>query len=733
MMAATETFLPTDAIRAPRGYLALREFTSMAWLHNPVSYGVGALILTLLGAGTTLIAPRILEPTAFGAFALLTSLFTYASSADLGLSQLADRRIAGRREGVADEAVAIMQARWIVGGLALLVLLPASVAATFLTETYISPVATALAVGGGVAAMIANGPITLFRAASKTWDFTFMAFILHAGMTAPRLAGLLLGGVTGCFAALALWYVACVVFLARPARSMRVRAPVLPILRAALPLFVFYACWLVFITINRWVSSFLSSPFELGLFSFGAALATIGLSLLGTFSQLRYPRLLTRIREAAPSQASSLTEREVVMLSLVVIAIALVAQFLTRPFVHLAFPGYEAAVPSTIVLAVACVPLGVLAWTMPMVIMRSARPIRDAAVVFGPAFAVLVMAMTLGQRLAGIEGQAWGFVGASFLLFASTCLLMCTLGMLKAVAALRVIGLQAAAIGLLVAMSFMLPQHARSAGMNAMLAEATDWPVVFHDDFDTLDLRYGATGVWQPHYPWGERTNASNEELQYYVDPRPGMDVEAVQALTPFRIADGKLEIRASEVPAAVLSATDGQPYASGLLTTTDRFSFTYGLVEIRAKMPKGRGLWPAFWLLPEDRTWPPELDVFEVLGDDTHGLHVTVHSGIDIPQGARSAQSGQRVSSPDLSRDFHLFAALWTPQRIVWFLDGNPVHEAATPDDMHKPMFLLVNLAVGGTWPGAPDAATRFPNALVVDRITVRQMPAAHRDVSAP
>lgn len=723
MTVVSEIFPPTDAIKAPSGYLALRQFNSMAWMRNPVSYGVGALILTLLGAGTTLIAPRLLEPSAFGAFALLSSLFTYAGSGDLGLSQLADRRIAGREEGIADEAIAIMQTRWIVGGLVLILILPLAVIATLFSETYISPWATALAVGGGVAAMIANGPITLFRAASKTWDFTFMAFILHAGMTAPRLLGLLLGGVTGCFAGLAVWYSACVIYLARPARSLRQRRPALPILQASVPLFVFYACWIVFLTLNRWISSLLSTPLELGLFTFGASLATIGLSLLGTFSQLRYPLLLTRIRAAKPSLASWLTEREILSLSFIMIAIALAARVLTQPFVHLAFPGYEAAIGVIEILAVACIPLGVLAWIMPMVIMRTGRPIRDAFLVFVPAFIGLAAAMAFGQHYAGIEGQAWGFVAAALVLFTSTCLHMWSLRMLQSNALLRMLGFHTLTVGIFFIAS-VLPYHAQASDAQALFNETTDWPVIFHDDFSTLDLRSGSQGVWQPHYPTGARTNAGNQELQYYIDPRQDMDQADVQALTPFQIVDGKLLIRASKTPALLRKATDDQAFVSGLLNTAGQFSFTYGYIEIIARMPKGKGLWPAFWLLPEDRSWPPELDVFEVLGDDTSSLHVTVHSGIDIPVNMKSAMNGRQVSTSDLSTSFHRYAAIWTPDKVLWFFDDALIHQAPTPDDMHKPMFLLVNLAVGGIWPGAPDEKTPFPSALIIDSIEVRAMP---------
>lgn len=158
------------------------------------------------------------------------------------------------------------------------------------------------------------------------------------------------------------------------------------------------------------------------------------------------------------------------------------------------------------------------------------------------------------------------------------------------------------------------------------------------------------------------------------------------------------------------------------MLTTAGRFSFTYGRVEICARMPSGKGLWPAFWLLPADKTWPPEIDVFEVLGHDTRRLHVTAHSSLNIPAGARSAQKGTELVTADLSDNFHVYGITWTKDNLVWSLDDQIVFSTPTPPDMHKPMYLLVNLAVGGSWPGSPDASTHLPANLLVDWIQVKQ-----------
>lgn len=325
----TETGTAADAVRTPRAYRALRRLPALAWLSRPTAYALGAIVLTALGAGTTIVAPRLLDPAAFGAFTLLTSLFGYAGSADLGLSQLVDREIAGRPDGAPAIAAAIMQARWLAGAAIMALLLPVTMLmAAF--HSALSPLDSLLAAAGGVAGMISNGPVTLFRAASRIWDLTFSALLLQAGMTAPRLLGLLAGGVTGCFAAVAVWYGACALFLARPKPRERGAAaiPLLPLIRAALPLFALHAAWQVYLTANRWISSVLSSPYELGLFSFGASLATIGMSLLGAFSQVRYPKLMTRMRAASSEDASRLMEREMRTVALAMIAVAVAAWLL---------------------------------------------------------------------------------------------------------------------------------------------------------------------------------------------------------------------------------------------------------------------------------------------------------------------------------------------------------------------------------------------------------------------
>jgi beta-glucanase (GH16 family) len=143
--------------------------------------------------------------------------------------------------------------------------------------------------------------------------------------------------------------------------------------------------------------------------------------------------------------------------------------------------------------------------------------------------------------------------------------------------------------------------------------------------------------------------------------------------------------------------------YTSGLITTQESFAQLYGFFEMRAKSPAGRGFWPAFWLLPTDMTWPPEIDVLEVHGQAPDTIYTNVHS-----------KSGGGNFKPhavgvDTSRGFHTYAVSWRPDEIRWYFDGCEIARTATPADARKPMYIVACLAVGGpgSWPGPADGAS--------------------------
>ncbi|MDB5476793.1 MAG: glycoside hydrolase family 16 protein [Phenylobacterium sp.] len=271
-----------------------------------------------------------------------------------------------------------------------------------------------------------------------------------------------------------------------------------------------------------------------------------------------------------------------------------------------------------------------------------------------------------------------------------------------------------AALGLALALAACLKGSPPAAAATAPLARAPDGrplAMTFSDDFDSFRRWSGGKGVWRTTFRDGKsgdddvevRTLRNNKEAQLYVDPE-----YARLGLDPFRIHGGLLEIRAERAPLQAASALHGYRYVSGLITTQPSFSQTYGYFEMRAKLPAGKGLWPAFWLLPKDLSWPPEIDVMESVGDPSK-YYVTLHSkaeddhGLEVPIGAG---------------DFHVFSVSWDAKNVVWYVDGREVKRRPTPADMHKPMYLLANLALGGGWAGDPDATTPFPAVFTIDYI---------------
>ena len=268
-------------------------------------------------------------------------------------------------------------------------------------------------------------------------------------------------------------------------------------------------------------------------------------------------------------------------------------------------------------------------------------------------------------------------------------------------------------------------QQLRIAGANADVVSAIQIPLdrsqyssTFTDEFDalSLDLEDGQSkGVWRTNFGYGgvhSRTLPNNGELQVYADRLFSGTGSTSLKLDPFRIAGGKLDIVAEPLNEDLRRFTWGLSYSSGLLTTKASFSQMYGLFEIRAKLPKGKGLWPAFWLLPENRAWPPELDVLEVLGDNMRKLYVSWHSNV----GGKHTADSKAIEVPDMSADFHTYSVVWEKDTLMWFFDDVQVASRSTPEDFHLPMYMLINLAVGGGWPGSPDKTTQFPAKYTID-----------------
>lgn len=251
--------------------------------------------------------------------------------------------------------------------------------------------------------------------------------------------------------------------------------------------------------------------------------------------------------------------------------------------------------------------------------------------------------------------------------------------------------------------------------------------LTFDEPFDGTRLdstrwqtSYGAPEDRSPGL--GKRSLWNNGERQAYFDPSfLGLGID------PFRIADGVLTIearplprRARELIAAELrnlprdqreSALADLAYSSGLISSRGHFAQKLGYFEMRARWSDGKGLWPAFWLLPEGGGWPPEIDVVEAHGDKPnktfHSLHLSGNRHTTKPTTVATRQGG-----------FHTYGALWLPDRIDYYVDAAKVATIALPEPLEEPMYMIANLAIGGNWPGDPDGNTQFPARLEIDHI---------------
>ena len=180
-------------------------------------------------------------------------------------------------------------------------------------------------------------------------------------------------------------------------------------------------------------------------------------------------------------------------------------------------------------------------------------------------------------------------------------------------------------------------------------------------------------------------------------------------------VREGTLHLTALNRPVGT------RKYSSGHATTKHQHAVKWGRWEVRARLPEGRGYWPAIWLLPTDGSWPPEVDIMEFIGHEPNKVHHSAHWG-PLRDGLKPWDLGQTstktFAGPDFTKDFHDFACEWTPEGVVWFVDGVERHR--TTASPRKPMYLILNLAVGGDWPGSPDETTPWNASMEVEHVKI-------------
>ena len=266
------------------------------------------------------------------------------------------------------------------------------------------------------------------------------------------------------------------------------------------------------------------------------------------------------------------------------------------------------------------------------------------------------------------------------------------------------------------------------------------------EEEQTTDLSYeGYNLKWEDRFE-GESLNRDdwnvelhdpgwvNNELQSYVDSPENIYLQ-----------DGSLVLK----PVENMNEDGSVSYTSGRINTQHKHDFKYGLFEARVKVPEGQGFLPAFWMMPTDENlygqWPRcgEIDIMEVLGNNTDTSYGTIHYGNPHSE----SQGSYTLDEGSFSEEYHVFDVEWEPGKISWYVDGKLIHtednwysategqgEITYPAPFDQPFYIILNLAVGGNWPGNPDDTTDIKNsAYYIDYVKVYQKDSYDENVTKP
>ena len=239
------------------------------------------------------------------------------------------------------------------------------------------------------------------------------------------------------------------------------------------------------------------------------------------------------------------------------------------------------------------------------------------------------------------------------------------------------------------------------------------WALVWNDEFDGPALNLEKWSYEIGGHGWG------NNELQYYSDDDS----------TAF-IQDGKLVIRADLVPQGTGSSDNLRYFSSARLRTSGKGDWRYGRIEVKAKLALGQGIWPAIWMLPTDWMyggWPEsgEIDIMEHVGYDPGRVHGSIHTG-SYNHKINTQRGGSKLLDK-ISSKFYVYAIEWYEDRIDFLIDDSKYFSFQNDGKndfntwpFNQRFHLLINIAVGGDWPGSPDETTQFPTEMEVEYVRV-------------
>ena len=243
------------------------------------------------------------------------------------------------------------------------------------------------------------------------------------------------------------------------------------------------------------------------------------------------------------------------------------------------------------------------------------------------------------------------------------------------------------------------------------------WTLIWSDEFSTPDGSTPDPTKWT--YDLGGK-GWGNHELETYTNRKENAHIEK-----------GNLVITAQK---ETYTGADGitRDYTSARLKTQGLFVQTYGRIEARIKIPEGQGMWPAFWMLGQDiptAGWPKcgEIDIMENIGKEPDRVHGSLHGPSTTARTSDLTSIFTLPAGQNFADDFHLYAVEWSPDIVRFYVDANLYATFRSSDwpaggkwVFDHPFFLILNLAVGGNWPGPPDASSKFPQTMLVDYVRV-------------
>lgn len=417
----------SDVKRAAAGSLeaaapaaARRLWQPLARRLVPLAFYAAMPALSALNAGVGLLLPLLLEPVAFGRYAVVVTLFQYGLIFDIGLSQLTDRRVPVLLAAGDGETLERFRGHVLWTRLYLAAVLLAAGAATFLAlpaSTGFPAGAGFLSLAAGVLFMVVLGPASFLRAASDRRGFGRINIAVMVILAVTRPVGVLLGGITGCFALLGIAYgvLAVRVQAAMPLRwdGRPALADSRGLLAQGFPLFLTSFIWAFYMTANRWVVSGLGTGLEVGQFAFGSNVVTLIVGAVGAMSQFYYPRIVTLCAAGGPFAVSGRIRRDFCIMA-AAIGVPTIIGILVGPMGIAAFYPKFAASAAVVQLLMLAVPsLVVASWLMPVALSTANRPWVEGLVVYPVALAVLLGVTRVGFGLDGIRGAAFGLVASA--------------------------------------------------------------------------------------------------------------------------------------------------------------------------------------------------------------------------------------------------------------------------------------------------------------------------------